>query len=50
MNNKQNKDIKIGFTKDSETWNGRVAMISFTLIVVIEIIAQKPILVLLNLR
>nr|QUE28498.1 Ycf17 [Porphyrostromium boryanum] len=48
MNTKKQKKINVGFTKDSETWNGRVAMISFTLIILIEILTKKPILMLLK--
>nr|QUE29239.1 Ycf17 [Erythrotrichia welwitschii] len=50
MNKKDQKEIKIGFTKDSEKWNGRIAMISFTTIVIIELVAQQPILVLLRIN
>nr|QUE29569.1 Ycf17 [Erythrotrichia foliiformis] len=50
MNKNKKKSIQIGFTKSSETWNGRVAMLSFTVIVFIELILQKPILTLLNIQ
>jgi len=48
MNKKNQKKISIGFTKDSETWNGRFAMISFIFILVVEALTQQPILALLN--
>nr|QUE29759.1 Ycf17 [Erythrotrichia carnea] len=48
MNTKNKKEISIGFTRDSETWNGRIAMISFSVIIIIELLTQQPILELLK--
>lgn len=48
MNTKNRKKINIGFTTDSETWNGRIAMISFSIIIIAELLLQQPILALLK--
>nr|UNJ16306.1 CAB/ELIP/HLIP superfamily protein [Boldiaceae sp.] len=37
-----------GFTQSSENWNGRIAMISFLIILIIEIISKQNILVILK--
>lgn len=50
MKTKNKTEIRIGFTKDSEKCNGRVAMISFALISLIELLTQQPILVLLKIQ
>jgi len=48
MNKKNKEKISIGFTKSSENWNGRIAMISFIIIVITELLTQQPILTLLK--
>nr|QUE30021.1 Ycf17 [Erythrocladia irregularis] len=48
MNQKENKRIELGFTNNSEKCNGRLAMISFIIIIIIEIIKSEPILQILN--
>nr|QUE28864.1 Ycf17 [Porphyropsis coccinea] len=39
-----------GFTDNSEKWNGRIAMISFVIIIIIEILKNEPILNLIQLN
>lgn len=48
MSKKNKEKSNIGFTKSSEIWNGRIAMVSFIIIVITELLTQHPILTLLK--
>nr|QUE28117.1 Ycf17 [Sahlingia subintegra] len=49
MSKKNKEKISIGFTKNSENWNGRIAMVSFIIIVITELLTKQPILSLFQL-
>ncbi len=40
----ENKQAKVGFTNFAETWNGRLAMLGFTIGIVTELLTGKGIL------
>jgi len=40
----EDKQAKIGFTNFAETWNGRLAMLGFTIGIVTELLTGKGIL------
>nr|YP_010337214.1 CAB/ELIP/HLIP superfamily protein [Pseudoerythrocladia kornmannii]QUE28294.1 Ycf17 [Pseudoerythrocladia kornmannii]UNJ16799.1 CAB/ELIP/HLIP superfamily protein [Pseudoerythrocladia kornmannii] len=44
MNQKEEKQMQLGFTNNSEKCNGRLAMVSFIIIIIVEIIKNEPIL------
>jgi hypothetical protein len=40
----ENKQAKVGFTNFAETWNGRLAMLGFTIGILTELLTGKGIL------
>lgn len=45
----ENPQQKLGFTEFAETWNGRLAMLGFTIGVIVELLTGKGILAQLGL-
>ena len=40
----ENKEAKVGFTNFAETWNGRLAMLGFTIGILTELLTGQGIL------
>nr|YP_009402648.1 hypothetical protein [Compsopogon caeruleus]ARX96006.1 hypothetical protein [Compsopogon caeruleus] len=48
MTNKHRNQWYWGFTNSAENWNGRISMISFLVILIIEIVSRQNILTILK--
>ncbi len=44
MENENSNDIKFGFTRSAENWNGRLAMIGFVAALIVELVSGQGVL------